>query len=718
MNLWNQAPFVRLIIPFLSGIILAVYLPFYSPYFFYFVTVLTLVTALLILIPKLNISYRKSWWFGLIVNITLFVLAYQLTIFKTEKYATNHFSKFTETTQFVYVKLTEPYLEKEKSLKVIVEVLAVKQTDQYAQPPLLGQKKNTTNLWTNTSGKAMVYFKKDSNALKLKYGDKIVLTANFKEVPPPQNPGEFNYKRFLSFHNVYHQGYVKNGDWVFSGQNGGNIIIRASINLRNTLLDVLTKNHLNGDEFAVGSALLLGYVDKLDADIISAYSSTGAMHVLAVSGLHVAVVYFVFNWLLFFFDKIKYGNIIKAILLIFLLWFYAALTGLSPSVMRAATMLSFIIIAKANNRYTNIYNTLAASAFFLLIINPYLIMQVGFQLSYLAVIGIVYIQPKIYNSLEVNNWLLDKIWTLTSVSIAAQIATFPMGLHYFHQFPNYFLLSNLIVIPISTAIIYFGIALFAFAKISLVASYLAIGFGWCVWVLNQSVITIEKLPYALLGGISITVFETWLLYVLIILFFYYFTMRKFNFLMVALVFVMVILFSQLIEQYQQNHQKKFIVYNIPKTSAIDFISAKSNVFYTDSIFANNKGGILFRVKHNWWNLGVTNSEIISDDFQTNNLTIKNNFIQFFDKRMAIVNEKEVTKNINRVSLKKLPVEYLIISKNPHLLITEIVKLYEAKIIVFDSSNSQYNINKWKLECSSLNQSFYSVMDSGALVVNL
>ena len=702
MNIWNQAPFIRLLLPFLAGIISAVYFPFQLEYSLQIIVILALIITLPILVPRLTISYRKAWWFGLLVNSTLFIFSYQLTILNTEKFSVNHFSRSTNSSQYVYCRLAESYLEKEKSLKAVVEVLGIKQEEN----------------WKTTCGKAMVYFKKDARALKLKYGDEIVLKIDFKKIPPPQNPGEFNYKRFLEFHNVYHQAYVKSSSWVYNGENSGNILMRYSINLRDGLLDVLKANHLYGDEYSVGSALLLGCTDKLDADIISAFSSSGALHVLSVSGLHVAIVYVIFNWLLFFLDKIKYGNIIKSILLILLLWFYAALTGMSPSVLRAATMFSFIIIAKAYNRYTNIYNTLAASAFLLLLFNPYLIMEVGFQLSYLAVIGIVYIQPKIHNWFEAKNWLLDQVWAITSVSIAAQIATFPLGLHYFHQFPNYFLLSNLIVIPISTAIIYLGIALFAFTKVSIIASFVAMGFGWCVWLLNQSVMLIEKWPYSLLHSISISVFETWLLYGLILLFFYYFDKRKFHSLIIAVSFAIAILCSQLIEQQQQFQQKRLVIYNIPKTSAIDFISAQSNTLLTDTAFANNKSALQFRVKNNWWDSGINNNTIITGDFKTNYLTIKNNFIQFYDKRIAVINEKGIIKHADALSLSQLNLDYLVISKNPYLDLSEIKKQYNPKMIIFDSSNSEYNIKKWKAECTKFDQAYYSVIDSGALMINL
>lgn len=657
------------------------------------------ILAIVMLFPIFTSSYRKSWWFGLLVNGSLFLFSFQLTILKTEKFSDNHFSKYTNGTQLAYCRLTEQYLEKEKSLKVIVQVQAIKQGDN----------------WKNTSGKAMLFFKKDSLSLKLKYGDQLFINANLNDIPPPQNPGEFNYKRFLKFHNVYNQAYIKNADWIYCGENKGNYLLEKSYQLRNNLLAILTENNLYGLEFAVGSALLLGYVDKLDADIISAYASTGALHILSVSGLHVAIIYIVFNWLLSFLLKFKYGNIIRAIILILLLWSYATLTGLSPSVLRAATMFSFIIIAKAYFRNTNIYNTLAASAFLLLLFNPYFIMDVGFQLSYIAVIGIIYIQPKIYDWFELDNWLLDQIWKITSVSIAAQIATFPLGFYYFNQFPNYFLFSNLIVIPISTAIIYLGIALFTFAKFSLITSYLAMGFGFGVWFLNQSVNAIEKWPYAVIQGISITAFETFLLYLFIAALLIYFSTRKFISLLMVFILFITILSSQLIEQFNQYKQKSFVIYNIPKTSAIDFISAKSNILLTDTAFAKNEKALLYRVKHNLWNLGINNTKIISENIKTNYLSINNNFIQFYDLRMTKIN---AINNFKIVAKDPIHLDYLIISENPKLQISEIFKQYNARIIVFDSSNSIYNIRKWKTECKLLNQAYYSVVDSGALIVSL
>lgn len=695
MKVWNQAPLVRLLLPFLVGIVLAVYFPVQLHTILVFASCLFVVIAAIVLIPKFNTVYRRSFLFGLLLNTSLIIFAYQLTLFHTQKYSPNHFSNYCSENNIVYARLADSYIEKEKSLKVVVEVLAVRDGNE----------------WRRSKGKAMLHFKKNDAALNLKYGDELIIQTQFKEVPAPQNPGEFNYKRFLSFHNIWQQAYVSDKGWMNAGCNSGDFMMSRCIQLRKNLLDVFQENQLTGDELSVGAALLLGYTDKLDADIISAYSNTGALHVLSVSGLHVAIVYMVFSWMLFFLDKHKRGRIIKAILLILFLWFYAALTGLSPSVLRAATMFSFIIVAKTFSRHTNIYNTLAASAILLLLINPYLIMEVGFQLSYLAVLGIVYIQPKIHAWLEIDNWLLDQIWTITTVSIAAQIATFPLGLQYFHQFPNYFLLSNLIVIPISTLILYIGIAVFTFSPIPFVVNYLAIAFTWLIWFLNFSVKWIESLPFSVLQGISISVFETWLLYGLTILLFVYTSTRQYKYLMLSLSFGIIILVSQTLEQYTEYKQKKIMVYNIPKTSAIDFINGKNTVLLTDSVFAKNKSRLSFHIMHNWWDLGVTDSRVISADFKTETFQLTSGFIQFLDKRIMILQYPIEFKSPDS---EPLSLDYLIVSGNVKMTVQEIKQMFHAKMLIFDSSNSDSKIGKWKEECTALDQEYYAVKDEGAL----
>ena len=145
---------------------------------------------------------------------------------------------------------------------------------------------------------------------------------------------------------------------------------------------------------------------------------------------------------------------------------------------------------------------------------------------------------------------------------------------------------------------------------------------------------------------------------------------------------------------------------------MDFISSKSNVLLTDSVFAKNESGLLFHVKHNWWELGIDDTKIVSGNIQSGNLKIENTFVQFSDKRIAVLNKSLKIKE-TATSFQPLKLDYLIISNNTKMNIAEIEQLFDAKMIIFDSSNSEYNINKWKEDCSKSGQNYYSVIDNGA-----
>jgi competence protein ComEC len=547
----------------------------------------------------------------------------------------------------------------------------------------------------------------------------VVFKSNFTEVRPPQNPSEFNYKLFLSFHNIYQQAYIPSENWKLLQRDQGNPVLSASYSLREYLLNIFRENGLAGDEYAVGSALVLGYTDKLDQDLISAYASSGALHVLSVSGLHVGIIYLVANFRLLFLDKIKFSKPIKIFLLLFIVWFYSILTGMSPSVLRSAAMFSLIIIAKGWKYDTNIFNTLAVSCFALLLWNPYLIMEVGFQLSYLAVLGIVAVQPWLYEKWQPKNWLLNHIWVLTSVSIAAQVVTFPLGLLYFHQFPNYFLVSNLIVIPISTIILLYGLFVLAVGKIAVVGTFCTKIFSWIVWLLNESVRLTEKTPGSLLEGISISILETWLIYFFIIFILVFLFQKRQRFVYPALGILILVLSIQVYENYRERKQRTFIVYNIPKTQAYDFISGKNGVFLSQTSFMNNASSVKFHVSHNWDDMGITERKFIEavgkESYSSEIFLRENNFLQFASRKMMVIDSLPYLKNDLS---QKLSVDYIILSKNAKARIKDLQKQFSFKKIIIDSSNSEWKNNKWKKECEELKVDFYSVIDNGAYIENL
>jgi competence protein ComEC len=602
-----------------------------------------------------------------------------------------HFNQFNANESIVVLK--EDAVAKSNSFKYEVEVIAVK----------------SANIWQNTEGKAILYLAKDTASSGLTYGDKIVINGKWSQIENPSNPAQFNYRNYLYNSGITAQQYIKNKDWEYVSTQQDFSIIKFAVVYQKQLLKVL-ENNFEDEELAVISALLLGYKDLLDRETIITYSSSGAMHVLAVSGLHVGIIYLVLNSLFFFFEKIRYGNYLKAILLILFLWAYALLTGLSPSVLRAVTMFSFIIIGSALKRETNIYNTLAASAFVLLLYNPYILLQVGFQLSYLAVLGIVYLQPKLYRLLYTRNWLLDKIWAITTVSIAAQLATFPLGMYYFHQFPNYFLLSNLFIIPLATFIINGGILLFVISAIPVLPSYIAWVVNKILLFLNTSVEWVESLPYSLTLGISITKVETLIIFGIIFLLITAITTKKAR--IIQLTFCLVILFMgmQIEEQYSTQKQQYFIVYDLPKERAIDFMDGNQNYFLASESLYNDKNKMRFNIQHFRWERRMIESTIIPANFTANNYFRRDNYIQFFDQKFLLWDENFVKPDNSSI----IQFDYIVISNKAKLDLENII----CNQVIIDSSVPNYRWEQIKKECHKWDIPFYNVNTQGAYLFKL
>ena len=229
-------------------------------------------------------------------------------------------------------------------------------------------------------------------------------------------------------------------------------------------------------------------------------------------------------------------------------------------------------------------------------------MEVGFQFSYLAVIGIIFLYQRINNWFYLKNRVLREIWSIAGISIAAQLATFPLALFYFHQFPSYFLLSNIIIIPLSIIIIYGGIALLAFSKWTLGSLFIGKIVGWCVHALNWMVLWIEHLPYAQTEwSISVSTFETYFIYAAILLFIFFFcTGSKRNFLLASLCALCTVLIIQIVNTVQTRSQKQLVVFDVPKTSAINFIEGSKSFFLADSSLINNESNMLFNIRPYWW----------------------------------------------------------------------------------------------------------------------
>ena len=653
--------------------------------------------AALIVISKKNRNIKNNFLFGFVLNMTLFVGGSLLSQMSLHDY-----TKLKDA-DFYQCAIIEPVKEKINSYQLTLRVNA----------------KLMASGWSFSRSKVLIYMEKDSLSSALKFGDKLLIKGNLNVLEPPKNPKEFDYKKYLENYSIYQQGYLASDDWRLLDSKSKGLDVFAN-DARQFLLSSLKLNGIEGDQYAIASALILGSKDELDFEVKQAYAAAGAMHVLAVSGLHVGIIFLILNTLLTILDTSKKGRIVKAIILLISLWIYAMITGLSPSVLRAATMFSFVIMGTVLNRKSSIYNTLAASAFFLLIINPNLLFEVGFQLSYIAVLGIVYLQPIIYKRIYTRWWLLDKVWAITAVSIAAQIATLPLTLFYFNQFPVYFMLSNLLVIPSAVVILILGILLFITSPIPFISESIGLVLNKFIEGLNFGIKEIEVLPSSLIEGLSINVLECLALYIIIILLVRGLEIRKLKIINYAFFLALIFIISDLIEDIALANSKRMIVYHINKNQAIDFIDGTSNVLLANLSLIKDKQKQSFHIKSNWSYLDLHNVHYMPTDAFKLNETLLDSSLQLVDTYSKFHTIKMVRVD-NKFTLralgKKIDVDYVLMSGNAKIKLKDLYKMFNFKSVIVDGSNSKWNRNRVEAEAENLHIPTYNT-EKGAFELKI
>jgi competence protein ComEC len=692
---WIPYAFVRIVFFFICGIFIGIYFPdilsekYVTLFFLIAVSVYTLIAVLAWQKKFLNHASRIKVYAGVVGLTCLFSAGYLNVLTNTDTRRPDHLANIESPIEFYKAVITSSPKEKSRSWKVEAFVESVR----------------TSNQWLDCRANILLYFSKEDFPTPYQYGDVLLVKGIPQQVPGPGNPEEFDYRRFLSFKNIYHQHFILNDNVKLIGREPQSWIDYYALRCR-AWAETELKNHVTGiREQGIVSALVLGVTDGLDNELLTAYKASGAMHILSVSGLHVGIIYGLILFLLKPLQKVKHGKWVLAGISIVALWLYAFITGLSPSVLRAVTMFSFVALAKPAQHRTNIYNILAASAFCILVYDPYLIMSVGFQLSYLAVLGIVYLQSGLYKLWEPANRLLDEIWKISSVSIAAQLATFALGLLYFHQFPNYFLLSNLFVIPGSFIVLIVGLVLLALSFIQPIAFALGFIIEWIIKALNFIVFAVEEFPFSLIENVYITTFQCWLLLGALIAVILLLHTRKFAYLLVTSSIVFIYSMAHWNHfQYDVNVQK-LTVYNVKGHTAIDLIDRGQTFFVADSLLLKDSDKIGFHITPHRIMLGVNETIHSGDgllkDLRGCSLMVwkGKSILRIYDKDFYFPNN--------------MSVNYVIISNNAVKDLTKISAQLKMEQLIFDSSNALYLTNKLLKQTNSVQCGVYSVLQQGA-----
>ncbi|MCF6359857.1 MAG: ComEC family competence protein [Cyclobacteriaceae bacterium] len=574
MFFWSGFPFVRITLAFTVGIIASVFLAGYHEIAFGLIVLSCLFfIGTTFFRPAVFLNY--NWLYGFVLVLFSFSSGY-VRLFIESKASSNVPTQ--EILAYRGLVVSQP-LKKGNYHKSIVEVTWVKDS-----------------LWKPLKYRINLYIKADS--VHHQYGDIVLVQDNPFRINSPQNPEEFNYKRYLSFLTIYQQHFTDNAALKVVSSGNGSVVLATSLKLRAYFSKLLDSNITVPKEAAIAKALLLGNKNELDDDIKNTYAASGAMHVLAVSGLHVGIIYGIIYWLFLLLPKRYRKKWLIASISIPLLWGYAFITGLSPSVLRAVTLFSIIAIGNSFNRRSNMVNLLAVSAFILLVFKPYLLMQVGFQLSYVAVLGIIFIYPQIRKTWLPTGRITIFFWDVVSISIAAQIATFPLSILYFHRFPPYFLISNLLVIPAATLIVGVGIIFFTFSYFPFITQWLGWLLGIIIGAVNYVLELIYKFPGSNWDDIYLNVSQTWVLY-LLISFIYLFIVYKKKYWAKLASFSM-ILFSFLIgNRWVNNNQlTQIISYKVTKHLALDFIQSGQLVSVMDTLLIEKPDKIHYHINPN------------------------------------------------------------------------------------------------------------------------
>lgn len=511
-------------------------------------------------------AYQLRFVTGLWIYAAMLFFGFFLTTAKLTSFKTNHFEGSIIIEAFKG-RISEQPIEKNKTVKAVIEIVAIKDTTK----------------WIPKQGKIVAYLSKDDRALKLKSGSSVIFKGFPAKVVNAGNPGEFNYAGYLARKGIFHQLYIPSSAWIAVSVPARFSLLTSAEQIREVLLNNMKGNGIEGEAFDVASAILLGYDDLIDPETRKAYAGTGAMHILSVSGLHVGIIYTLLSYLLVFLTKRKNGPILKALLLIVIIWLYAFITGLAPATIRSAAMFTFVSVGSVFGRKTPMYNTLAASALFILIVNPLLVADIGFQLSYIAVVGIVAIQPGLSSLVPFKHKIAIYFRDLVTVSIAAQLATLPITLYYFNQFPNYFLLTNLVIIPWSFLVMVVGMLFVVVSPVHGIAFYFGKLLSWLVYGMNWAIKAIESMPNSVSEGLNISLFEMILLSLTIVLLVVFFQSKYKKILYASLLIACALVVSLLISSYNHSKQQAIVVCNYPKINCLLLVKGDKMKIITDSM---------------------------------------------------------------------------------------------------------------------------------------
>ncbi|WP_298653065.1 ComEC/Rec2 family competence protein [uncultured Proteiniphilum sp.] len=529
--------------------------------------------------------------------------------------------------------------------------------------------------------KVILYLEQTDEARGLIPGDEIVFLSRVEPFSNFGNPDDFDYTGYMQVKGFAGSGYVPGSDWQKTGRQAKSIPVMAQ-RCRAKMLDFYHSFRLESDAYAFICALTLGYKVHLSNDLQEAFRASGTAHVLALSGLHVGIIYAVISLLFSFFGKSGYGFLARQWLIITALWAFVFIVGMSASVVRAAIMLTLFSIGDLYHRNGFTYNSLAAAAFFILIFRPFSLFDVGFQMSFGAVFGILFFNPKMSRLYRPPNKVVKYVWNLLCITTTAQLGVFPLVLYHFGTFPTYFFITNMLVVPLVGIIIYttFPLILFGLLR-SLQWDFITVLYTFFQWIekiligiLLRIVYISESIPFAQISDKKISFLQLILLLLFMYPFVRFLSSHRARPLIISLV---ALLFFQFTITYKNltPPAPQLTVFNSPGQSEI-------------AVFHNNKRHYM---------------EIP-----------ENNILPHPEKRIFLLSDAAFT---TYHAGQQFPLDILILSQYGSFDIEQLLVLFRPAMIVLDSSLPPYAAGRIARECTALGIEVHDVTENGAFSLN-
>ena len=672
-----QFPLARITITFVLGLLFAYYThPSFQIVFF----LLILSITVFCLLYYFNKS-KSSVYFGLATYMLTFIIGITNQIAHTDYFQKNNYIHNTtafEQPHSINITIREKLKNSKFSDRYIAIINRIDTKEQ--------------------TGKIILNIQKDSINHDLEIGTSLLIKGTLTKNKPPSNPNQFNYTKYLENKQIYAQLYAEVDQIKIGAEIQKNIWYYSS-KLRSRIIRNLEKNNFNKNELYVAMALIMGQQQDISPEIIRDYQYAGAIHILSVSGLHIGYILLFVHFILKPIPNTRRGSLIKLSIIILSLFLFGVIAGLAPSVIRSVTMFSFVAIGNHLRRSVNIYHTLLVSILLILLFEPSFLFDVGFQLSYVALFFIVWLQPLLSTLWSPKNKISKYGWSILTVSFAAQIGTLPLSIYYFHQFPGLFFITNLIILPGLGIIMALGVLVMVLAAFNIIPVFISKLLEWSIYFLNKIINTIASLEQFIIQDIPFHFYLLVSSYLLLLTLIVWFKKPSFNKLISVFLCVIILQFSYLKIYWNSTSEQELVIFNNKKNTLIaERVGGNILLYAKDSVLKTATKNNLLKL------YCIGNLSTIKQKIELKNL------IYFKGKKVFILDSSGIYP-------KNKTTDILILTESSKINLDRILQNLKPKIVVADASNYKSIQKYWKASCKKHKTPFHSTGEKGFYTLN-